>query len=174
MKDRSILHLITISGLVGSYLAFRKGSIKDWFLVYLFKGIISSLIDTPIAKNKLVQYPTRYFSRSYDTNIIFDYIVFPMVCVVYSRITNKMKGLSAILSVFFLSIPMTLVEEWLQRKTKLINYSRQWNWLNTLIYLTLTFWSSRVFVTSVRFFDKKRNKQSESNSSQNPNQNISG
>jgi hypothetical protein len=142
---------------------FRKGSIKDWFLIFLFKGIISTLIDTPIVRKKLVQYPTRYFPRSFDTNIVFDYVIFPVVCVAYNQLTNHGKVLKIILSVFVLSIPMTIIEGLLEKNTSLVKYSERWSWLLTLTYLTLTFWSSRLFIAVIRFFDQKRNTTNGSN-----------
>ncbi|KRG17009.1 hypothetical protein ACA29_01210 [Lederbergia galactosidilytica] len=156
MKDKTVLRLITVLGFSSWLLLFRKGSIKDWFLVYLFKGFVSSLIDTPIARKKLVQYPTRLFPNYYKTNIVFDYVIFPIACVIYSQLTKNVKWLKTILSVFILSIPMTIIEEWLERNTNLVKYSKKWSWLNTLTYLTVTFWSSRIFISVIRFFDRKR------------------
>lgn len=60
MKDKTILHIIAIIGLSGWSIFFRKGPIKDWLIVYLFKAVITALIDIPIAKKKLVRYPIRY------------------------------------------------------------------------------------------------------------------
>ncbi|PKG22943.1 CBO0543 family protein [Niallia nealsonii] len=159
MKDKTILNIITLIGVGGWAIFFRKGPVKDWLLVYLFKATITTLIDIPIAKKKLVQYPKRYFPGSYDTNIIFDYVIFPLVCVLYSQLTNKMKGIKTLLFVFILSVPMTIIEELLERKTGLVKYSNKWSWLHTLIYLTITFWSSRIFISLIRLLDQIKSKE---------------
>lgn len=156
MKDKVILRLITLVGLGGFMLFFRRGPIKDWFLVYLFKALISAITDTSVANKKLVQYPVRYFKKTFKINIVFDYVIFPLVCVLYSQATRGMSTTKGILSVFSLSIPMTIAEEMLDRYTNLIKYSRQWSWKKTLIYLTLTFWASRFFIGAVRYIDNKR------------------
>ncbi|WP_437834648.1 CBO0543 family protein (plasmid) [Niallia taxi] len=156
MKDKTILNIITIIGLSGWSIFCRKGPIKDWLLVYLFKAVITALIDVPIARKKIVQYPTRYFPKLYETNIIFDYVIFPLVCVIYSQFTNRMNGIKVILFVFILSIPMTLIEGLLERKTMLIHYSDKWNWLHTFTYLTVTFWLSRLFVACTRLLKQVR------------------
>ncbi|WP_339146155.1 MULTISPECIES: CBO0543 family protein [unclassified Sutcliffiella] len=156
MKDKIILQIITVLGLGGWSLLFRKGPIKDWFLVYLFKTFITTLIDGPVTKKKLVTYPYRFLANIFETNIIFDYIIFPLLCVFYSQFTYKMKLLKTIVSVFLFSLPMTVIQEWLERNTQLVKYSRRWSWINTLSVLTMTFWSSRIFIAWIRFINQKR------------------
>lgn len=157
MKDKTILQIITVIGLGSLSFLFRKGPIKDWFLVYLFKTFITTLINFPVTKKKLVKYPYRFFADSFDTNIIFDFVIFPFLCVFYSQFTYKLKLLKTILSVFIFSVPMTVIEVWLERNTRLIKYSRNWSWFHTLLVLTMTFWSSRGFIALIRFLNQKRN-----------------
>lgn len=157
MRDKTILQIITVIGIGGWSFLFRKGPIKDWFLVYLFKTIITTLIDGPVVKKKLVKYPYRFFAASFDTNIIFDYVLFPLLCVFYSQFTYKLKLLKTVLSVFIFSVPMTVIQVWLERNTRLVKYSRNWSWFHTLAVLTVTFWTSRGFIASIRFLNQKRN-----------------
>ncbi|WP_180322344.1 CBO0543 family protein [Mesobacillus foraminis] len=162
MKDKIILRMITVLGLSGAAFLLRKGSIKDFFLIFLFKSVVSSLIDAPIARKKLVQYPYRYFKSSFNINIIFDFLIFPLLCVIYSKLTNKADTLKTVLTVFLLSVPMTIIEEILRRKTRLVKYSKKWSWFHTLAYLTVTFWSSRLFVAALRFLEQNRDSEEES------------
>jgi hypothetical protein len=61
-----------------------------------------------------------------------------------------------IFSVFIFSVPMTVIQSWLEGNTKLVRYSRRWSWFHTLSVLTLTFWSSRLFIASIRLLNQKR------------------
>ncbi len=123
MKDRTLLHIITATGITGwTFLFRRKELFKDWIIIYLFKTLISTLIDTPVIKKKYVLYPTRYFSKLFDSNIVFLYILFPLLCVMYNQFTYKMKPVKTILSVFLFSVPMTIIENWLEKNTKLVKY----------------------------------------------------
>ena len=158
MKDKTILKVITIIGISGLTFLFKKGPMKDWFLVYLFKTFITTMIDGPVVKKRLVTYPYRYFSRYFDTNIIFDYLIFPLLCVFYSQFTYNSKLLKTILSVFLFSLPMTIVQVILEKTTGLVKYSKNWSWFHTLSVLTLTFWSSRSFIALIRFFTRIRRK----------------
>jgi hypothetical protein len=156
MNDKKILKIITVLGLSGWAFLFKKGPIKDWFLVYLFKTLITTMIDGPVVKKRLVTYPYRYFSKYFDTNIIFDYVLFPLLCVFYSQFTYKLKLGKTILSVFLFSVPMTVIEVLLERYTRLVKFGKGWRWFHTLLVLTGTFWSSRLFIALIRFLNRKR------------------
>lgn len=157
MNDKKILKIITVLGISGWAFLFKKGPIKDWFLVYLFKAFITTMIDGPVVKKKLVSYPYRYFSKFFETNIIFDYVIFPLLCVFYSQFTYKLKPLKIISSVFLFSIPMTIIQWWLEKYTRLVKYGKNWSSLHTLSVLTVTFWSSRIFIATIRFLNRRRN-----------------
>ncbi|MFC0273490.1 CBO0543 family protein [Metabacillus herbersteinensis] len=159
MKDRTILNLMTIFGIGGSifFLLRKKGAIKDWFLIYLCKTLVSTLLDGPVIKKKYLQYPYRYFPNLFDSNVVFLYVFFPLSCVMYNQFTYKMKPLKTILSVFLFSGPMTLMENWLEKNTKLVRYHKGWNGFYTFSVLSFTFLIVRVFIECIRFLDKKRN-----------------
>jgi hypothetical protein len=159
MNDKNLLKIISILGISGWAFLFRKGPIKDWFLVYLFKTLITTMIDGPVVKKKLVSYPYRYLSKYFDTNIIFDYVLFPLLCVFYSQFTYKLNPFKTIFSVFLFSVPMTAIQGVLEKYTRLVKYSRKWSWLHTLSVLTMTFWSSRGFIALIRFLNRRRSVQ---------------
>jgi len=163
MKDKKIINLITLLGISGWVFLFRrKGDLKEWFLIYFIKSLVSTLIDGPVIKQKYVQYPYRYFPKLFDTNIVFLYVIFPLSCVIYNQFTYKMKPLKTILSVVLFSGPMTLIESWLERNTKLVRYRKGWNGLYTFSVLSFTFLVVRAFIEFIRFLDKKRHSISNS------------
>lgn len=157
MRDRKIMNIITLLGMCGwTFLFRRKGELKDWFLIYFMKSLVSTLIDGPVIKQKYVQYPYRYFPKLFDTNIIFLYVIFPLLCVIYHQFTYKMKPLKTILSVVLFSGPMTLIEWWLERNTNLVRYRKGWNSFYTFSVLSLTFWIVHAAIEGIRFLAKKR------------------
>ncbi|MDQ0252699.1 hypothetical protein J2S74_000071 [Evansella vedderi] len=157
MRDKTILNIITILGIGGwAFLFRRKGELKDWFLIYLFKTLVSTLIDGPVIKKKYVQYPKRYFPTLFDSNIVFLYVLFPLSCVLYNQFTYKMKPLKTILSVFLFSGPMAIGEHIIERYTNLVKFNKGWNGFYTFTVLSSTFWVVRLFIEFIRFIDKRR------------------
>ncbi|MGV2941579.1 CBO0543 family protein [Mesobacillus sp. LC4] len=157
MKDRTILNILTIIGLVGSlfFLSRKKRNIKDWFLIFFIKTFVSTIFDGPLIKTKYMQYPHRYLPKLFDSNIVFLYILFPLSCVMYNQFTDKMKPLKAALSVFLFSAPMTLVENWLEKNTKLVKYSKGWNGYITFSVLSFTFLLVKGCIEGIRFLEKE-------------------
>ncbi|MFA9455311.1 CBO0543 family protein [Halalkalibacter sp. AB-rgal2] len=157
MRDRNLLYLITAIGMSGWILLFRKrGHFKDWLLIYLFKTLVSTLMDGPVIKRKFVQYPIRYMPKFFDSNIAFLYLIFPMLCVMYNQFTYQMKPVKTFFSVFLFSVPMGVIEHWIQKKTNLIKFNKGWNAYHTITVLTLTFWLVRLFICTVRKLDKMK------------------
>lgn len=156
MNDKKLMNIITLIGMAGWSLLFRqKGETKDWFLIYFIKTLVSTLIDGPVIKRKYLKYPNRYFPKHFDSNIVFLYIIFPLLCVAYNQFTYKMKPFRTILSVFLFSAPMTLIESVLERKTGLVRYGKGWNAFYTFSVLTSTFWIVRLIIGFIRLVDKK-------------------
>jgi hypothetical protein len=162
MKDRTILNLLTIFGIGGSifFLSRKKGDLKDWFLIFFIKTLVSTVFDGPVIKTKYLQYPLRYFPKFFDSNIVFLYILFPLSCVMYNQFTYKTKLLKTILSVFLFSGPMTLFENWLEKNTNLVKYHKGWNSYITFIVLSFTFLLVKGCIEVIRFLDKKINNPS--------------
>ena len=162
MKDRTILNLLTIFGIGGSifFLTRKKGDLKDWFLIFFIKTLVSTVFDGPVIKTKYLQYPYRYFPKFFDSNIVFLYILFPLSCVMYNQFTYKMKPLKTILSVFLFSGPMTLFENWLEKNTNLVKYHKGWKSYITFIVLSFTFLLVKGCIEVIRFLDKKINNPS--------------
>ncbi|AST91194.1 MULTISPECIES: CBO0543 family protein [Sutcliffiella] len=157
MKDRTILNLLTIAGIAGSIftLSRKKGDLKDWFLIFFIKTFVSTIFDGPVIKTNHLQYPHRYLPKLFDSNIVFLYILFPLSCVMYNQFTYKMKPLKSLLSVFLFSVPMTLLENWLERNTDLVKYKKGWNGFFTFIVLSFTFILVKGCIEGIRFLDKK-------------------
>lgn len=159
LKDKTLLNIITIIGMAGWAFLFRKGPIKDWFLIYLCKTLVSTLLDSPVGKKKYVTYPKRPFSKYFDSNIVFLYVLFPLSCVLYNQFTYKMKALKAIPSVLIFSAPMAIVENILEKNTQLVKYGKGWSGLHTFTALTVTFWIVRAFIQGIRFLSQKRERK---------------
>jgi hypothetical protein len=162
MKDRSILNILTLIGLFGSifFLSRKKYKFKDWVLIYFIKTLVSTIFDGPVIKRKYVKYPHRYFSKFFDSNIVFLYVLFPLTCVMYNQFTNKMDTLKSILCVPLFSGPMTILEHWLEKNTGLVKYHKGWNSYITFMVLSFTFLLVKGSIKGILLLDQKFNNPS--------------
>ena len=151
--QKKLLRIVLGVGLLLIPFAFKREKLKDWLLIFFLKGYISSFLDQIIVKKKHVTYPVRFMPKYFDSNILFDYLLFPILCVFYNRTSEKSNLHSIFLQSFIYTTPMTVLEVILEKKTNLIRYKKNWNWLITYSTLVATFLFVRGFIAIIRKFN---------------------
>lgn len=123
---------------------------RDWVVVFLYKCVLDSLWGTAVVNVNRIEFPFRQFPQFYKMGLLFDYWIFPILCVLYNQVTRE-RGLLAILfyAVLF-SAGMTAIEYPLELYTDLIKY-HNWSWFTSFCTLTITFLSSRAFIAFYRW-----------------------
>ncbi|SMD02675.1 CBO0543 family protein [Sporomusa malonica] len=122
---------------------------RDWVVVYLFKCNLDFIWGSPVVNLKLIEYPYHWLPYYYDTSILFELWVFPILCVLYNQVT-KNRGIGPIIYYALLfSAGITAIEYPLERYTGLIHYI-DWSWFTTFYTLTITFLLSRTFIALFR------------------------
>ncbi|WP_226038226.1 CBO0543 family protein [Aquibacillus saliphilus] len=152
-KEKTILYGLTLFGSVFLLFALNKRPRKDWLIVFLLKTVISVFFGNIVAANKWLEYPDRLLPNSFKGSVLFEYLLFPLICVYYNQTTYKSKLPGMIYQSFLYSIPMTIVEIFLEKKTQLINY-KKWRWYYTLFSLSGTFLLVRGLIAIIRSWSK--------------------
>ncbi|MFZ0443499.1 MAG: CBO0543 family protein [Bacillus sp. (in: firmicutes)] len=148
--QKKLLRIILGLGLLLIPFAFKKEKLKDWLLIFFLKGYISSFLDQIIVKKKRISYPVRFMSKYFDSSLLFDYLLFPLLCVFYNRTSEKSNLHSIFLQSLIYTTPITVLEVILEKKTNLIRYKKNWNWLITYSTLVVTFLFVRGFIAIIR------------------------
>ena len=151
--QKKLLRIILGVGLLLIPFAFKREKLKDWLLIFFLKGYIASFLDQIIVKKKRISYPVRFMSKYFDSSLLFDYLLFPLLCVFYNRTSEKSNLHSIFLQSFIYTTPMTVLEVILEKKTNLIRYKKNWNWLITYLTLVTTFLFVRGFIVIIRKFN---------------------
>ncbi|MGJ9386164.1 CBO0543 family protein [Salipaludibacillus sp. CF4.18] len=148
--QKNILRIVLVLGFLQLPFAFKREKLKDWLLVFFLKGYISSFIASVVVKNKNITFPIRFMPKYFDISVVFDYLLFPLLCVFFNRTTLTSKPTQCFFQSLCYSLPMTIIEIILERYTDLINYKKNWNWIITYSTLVITFLSVRVFMSLIR------------------------
>jgi hypothetical protein len=123
---------------------------RDWVVVFLFKCTLDFLWGSPVVSLHMIEYPVRLLPRYYDTSILFETWVFPVLCILYNQVTRT-RGLPAIVGYALLfSAGITAIEYPLEKYTALIRYL-DWTWFTSFATLAVTFLMSRAFVAFFRW-----------------------
>ncbi|PFG05379.1 CBO0543 family protein [Bacillus sp. es.034] len=147
--ERNILRFLLIFGLISFGKLMIKSPVKDWMMIFLFKGLFSSILDKFIVRKGYITYPVKLF-KSFDISFIFDYLLYPIACVYYNQVTKSSTILGTILKSLYFSVPMVIAEYFFETRTSLIKFKKGWNIYTSLITLTTTFLISRGFIAIMR------------------------
>ncbi|MBD8067378.1 CBO0543 family protein [Bacillus sp. PS06] len=157
--DRILLKFLTIIGFALLPVLIRKPPIKDWFLVFFIKGMLTGILDNIVVTKNKVSYPVRHYPKHFKIHLLFDFLLFPIACVFYNQLTYRSSIPGIIFKVFYLSVPMAIIEYFAEKYTNLLKFKNNWNSLYSLISLTCTFWFVRASIALIRYIDKKQNHQ---------------
>jgi len=123
---------------------------SEWIVVFFFKCTLDFAWGSPVVNFKLIEYPVRLLPNWYNTSILFELWVFPVLCVLYNQITRE-RGLWPIIYYAALfSAAVTAIEYPLELYTDLIKYLK-WSPFTTFYTLMITFLASRGFIAFYRW-----------------------
>jgi len=155
--QKTFLRLLFIFGLLLFLPLIRRKPSKEmneWLIVFFTKGYISSILDTIVYKKGYIKYPINLF-KFFNISVLFSYLLYPLACVYFNQVTKNSNIIGILIKVLFFSVPMTIAEFFLERKTNLIKYCKGWNSIVSFITLTLTFLLVRGFMAAVRMLNKE-------------------
>jgi hypothetical protein len=148
--QKKLLSFFCCLGLLLIPFAFKRENLKEWLLVFFVKGYITNFIGHFAVKGKQVSYPIRFLPKFFKINIVFDYLLFPILCVFYNRTSFFSTPITTIFQALLYSMPMTILEVILEKYTDLIKYKNSWNWMITYLTLAITFLFVRLFMFITR------------------------
>jgi hypothetical protein len=153
--ETNILRGLFLFGILVFFQLIRKPPMKDWMIVFLLKSYLATFIDTIVVGNGFIKYPVNLF-KSFDISVIFSYLLFPITCVYFNQLTKNSRFTGIIMTCTAFSLPMALVEHFLERKTNLIDYKKNWNWIYSLISIFITFIGVRFLYKLISFASERQ------------------
>jgi hypothetical protein len=134
--DRIILWALLIIGMVLLFFSLRKPLIKDSVLVFLMKSYFSTFFGVIVVEANLVEYPVRFLGQYFDTSIIFEYFLYPIMCVYFYQTSYRSSFLGIIVQCALYTSALTILEVLCEKYTNLIMY-HTWTWLYSFLTIFL-------------------------------------
>jgi hypothetical protein len=128
--ERIILWFSLLLAVVLLFLSFKKAPIKDWVIVYLLQAYLAIFVGVIVIEEKMLAYPVRFLPKYFDSNILYEYLILPVVCVYFNQTTYHSNIPSIILQNITYTSVVTIIEVVLEKYTNLIKY-KNWNWMYT-------------------------------------------
>ncbi|MDQ0231051.1 CBO0543 family protein [Metabacillus malikii] len=158
MRERLILKFLLILGIGLIPFVFERKYLKDGIIIFMGKGLLAIFLDTLTTGKKKIKYPIRFLPNYFRSNILFDLLLFPLVCVFYNRITREDKYVKMLWKASLTSLTLTIIEVYFEANTRLINFKNSWRWYHTFLSETVTLLLFRLFIGIIRKFDDGKEK----------------
>lgn len=83
--------IMTVSALFALFLlifAVNWHYFRDWTVLFLYQGLLDFIWGSPVVSLKLIKYPVRLLPHYYETSILFELWVLPVLCILYNQATR--------------------------------------------------------------------------------------
>jgi hypothetical protein len=135
--DRILLWALLIIGMVLLFFSLQKPLIKDTVLVFLLKAYFSSFFGVIVVEENLIEYPVRFLDQYFKTSLLFEYFLYPIMCVYFYQTTYHSRLLGIIVQCALYTSALTIIEVLCEKYTSLIHYHTTWTWMYSFISIFL-------------------------------------
>lgn len=149
--ERLILRMLFISCLASLPFVFKRKNIFMALIVFFAKGVLATAFDSIVIRSKRVVYPVRPFPKYFETNILFDLLFFPILSVIWVKMSYNTKPLLTMLISLGFSVPMSITQYIMEKKFKLFKW-KNWSIVHTFLSINFTLFTIRGFVGLIRKF----------------------
>ncbi|WP_257351035.1 CBO0543 family protein [Pseudalkalibacillus decolorationis] len=138
--ERVILWGLLIIGIALLLYSLRKLPFKEWLFVYLLTTYFSIIIGTIVVEENMLDYPIKFLNKHFDSSLLYEYLLFPVVCLYFYRTTYHSRYFNILLQGGLYTTALTIIEVLLERYTDLIKYN-SWTWIYTFtsVFILLVF-----------------------------------
>ncbi|MEH7883731.1 CBO0543 family protein [Bacillus sp. JJ1609] len=147
--EKKVLWVLFFFGIFSFFQLVKKPPIKDWLIIFLLKGYIASILDNLFVKKGYLKYPVTLF-KTFDISVLFSYIIFPVTCIYFNQVTKNSGLIAIILKCILFSLPSSLAEHWIEKKTDLIKYKKGWTSFHSFTSIASTFLAVRFLMGGIR------------------------
>ncbi|MDR6881243.1 CBO0543 family protein [Bacillus sp. 3255] len=127
----------------------KRRNLLMLLVVFFAKCVLSVTLDSYFIKRKKIAYPARPFARIFEANILYDFLFYPLLSVIWVRMTYHSKPMEMITKSLYFSAPMSLLQWALEKKTKLFEW-KSWTVLHTFASINFTLFTIRGLVGLLR------------------------
>ncbi|RBP88725.1 hypothetical protein DFO70_11349 [Cytobacillus firmus] len=135
---------------------FKGKKMRETLVIFFSKGVLATLVDAYVVGTKRVEYPVRPFSRIFKTNLIYDILFFPLLSVIWVKISYHDKLRNIFLKSLIFSVPMSIAQWYFEKNTRLFKW-RKWSIFHTFSSVNFTLFTIRGFVGFIKILDRLKN-----------------
>lgn len=150
MEKQLLKGLLIVNLLILLPILYRKPPIRDWIIVFVYNAITNGLVDMILTSHKVIRYPVRFLPKKFKIHILFDFLIYPTFTVFYNQLTKRDKPFAVLYKLILFTIPFYFIELWAERKTKLIEWKKDWKWYYSFLSIIFKSLITRLVIEVLR------------------------
>ncbi|MFP5115840.1 CBO0543 family protein [Bacillaceae bacterium C204] len=154
--EKKLLNLLTALCIVSLPFLFKGSKMRENLVIFFSKGVIATLIDAYVVGTKRLEYPVRPFSKIFKTNIIYDILFFPLLSVLWVKLSYNDNLSKILLKSLIFSVPMSIGQWYFEKNSRLFKWKR-WTPFHTFGSCSFTLLTIRGLVGLLKKLDKFKN-----------------
>ncbi|WP_282172339.1 CBO0543 family protein [Cytobacillus firmus] len=154
--EKKLLNLLLGLCIFSVPFLFKGKKMRETLVIFFSKGVLATLIDAYVVGTKRVEYPVRPFSRIFKTNLIYDILFFPLLSVIWVKISYNDNLRDIFLKSLIFSVPMSIAQWYFEKNTRLFKW-RKWSIFHTFGSVNFTLFTIRGFVGFIKKLDRLKN-----------------
>ncbi|MBX9975721.1 CBO0543 family protein [Cytobacillus firmus] len=154
--EKKLLNLLLGLCILSVPFLFKGKKMRETLVIFFSKGVLATLIDAYVVGTKRVEYPVRPFSRIFKTNLIYDILFFPLLSVIWVKISYNDNLRNICLKSLIFSVPMSIGQWYFEKNTRLFKW-RKWSIFHTFGSVNFTLFTIRGFVGFIKLLDRLKN-----------------
>lgn len=156
--EKKLLNLLFAACIASFPFLFKGSKMRENLVIFFFKGVLCTLIDAYVVGTKRVEYPVRPIANIFKTNIIFDILFFPLLSVIWVKMSNSDNFGKIILKSLVFSVPMSIGQWYMEKNTRLFKW-KKWTPFHTFGSVSFTLFIIRGFVGLLKKLDRLKGNQ---------------
>ncbi|MCS0653284.1 MULTISPECIES: CBO0543 family protein [Bacillales] len=156
--EKKLLNLLLGLCIFSVPFLFKGKKMRETLVIFFSKGVLASLVDAYVVGTKRVEYPVRPFSRIFKTNLIYDILFFPLLSVIWVKMSYNDNLGNILLKSLLFSVPMSIAQWFFERNTRLFKW-RKWSIFHTFGSVNFTLFTIRGFVGFIKTLDRIKGNQ---------------
>ncbi|MCC3646685.1 MULTISPECIES: CBO0543 family protein [Cytobacillus] len=156
--EKKLLNLLLGLCIFSVPFLFKGKKMRETLVIFFSKGVLATLVDAYVVGTKRVEYPVRPFSRIFKTNLIYDILFFPLLSVIWVKMSYNDNLGNILLKSLLFSVPMSIAQWFFERNTRLFKW-RKWSIFHTFGSVNFTLFTIRGFVGFIKTLDRIKGNQ---------------
>ncbi|WP_160112372.1 CBO0543 family protein [Salicibibacter kimchii] len=149
-----MLKVVFATGIFTLPFTFLRRNVKDHIIIFLVTGYAATFLAQLVVRRKKLKYPVRPWPNYFDTNILYEYLLLPLVSVWFNQTTRRSGIIGTLGQAVLYGTAHTVIETIIEKKTRLMQW-KTWSVFHNISSIASVLLGSKGILFVIRWLSKR-------------------